>query len=38
VYKELEGKKTEVLGWADVARARDIINECLARYQTMKPK
>ena len=38
VYKELEGKKTEVLGWADVARARDIINECLVRYETVKPK
>ena len=32
VYKELEGKKTEILGWRDVERAHKIINECIARY------
>lgn len=36
VYKELEGKHTEVLGWADVGRAHEIINECFERYRIME--
>ena len=36
VYKELEGKRTDILGWKDVARAHEVINECFERYKTMK--
>lgn len=36
VYKDLEGKTTEILGWADVERARVIINECRDRYEKIK--
>ena len=32
VYKELEGKRTDVLGWRDVDRAHEIILGCLKRY------
>jgi inorganic pyrophosphatase len=32
VYKELEGKKTEILGWNDVERAHAIILGSLDRY------
>lgn len=32
-YKLLEPKQTEVLGWHDVAEARDVIDECRLRYE-----
>ncbi|MGQ0563381.1 MAG: inorganic diphosphatase [Gemmatimonadota bacterium] len=34
VYKELEGKRTEVLGWSDIERAHEVIVDCLKRYDT----
>ena len=37
VYKDLEGKTTEILGWADVDRAHQIIKECIIRYETVRP-
>jgi inorganic pyrophosphatase len=33
IYKELEGKKTEILGLSDVERAHEVILECIERYQ-----
>ena len=33
IYKELEGKKTEVRGWADAAKARALIKECHHRFR-----
>ena len=33
IYKELEGKRTEILGLKDVARAHAVIEECLERYR-----
>lgn len=36
VYKELEDKSVEVLGWKDVGRAHEVINECFERYERMK--
>jgi inorganic pyrophosphatase len=33
VYKELEGKKTEILGLKDVDRAHEVIIECMERYR-----
>ena len=38
IYKELEGGVTELLGWQDVDYAHNVINDCLNRYQTVKPK
>lgn len=35
VYKELEGKEIEVLGWSDVERAHEVIRECCDRYREM---
>ena len=35
VYKELEGKKTEILGLSDVDRAHEVILECIERYKQM---
>ena len=32
VYKELEGKKTEIIGLNDVGRAYEVIEECIQRY------
>ena len=32
IYKELEGKKTEILGLQDVERAHEVILECIERY------
>jgi inorganic pyrophosphatase len=32
VYKALEGKQTEVLGWSSVAEARAMIESCHARF------
>ena len=33
IYKKLEGKSTETIGWEDVASARQVIENCRARYQ-----
>jgi inorganic pyrophosphatase len=33
IYKELEGKRTTVLGWRDRDHARQVINACRDRYQ-----
>jgi inorganic pyrophosphatase len=33
IYKDLEHKHTQVLGWKDVQAAHDMINACAARYQ-----
>lgn len=32
VYKHLEGKKVEVIGWKDAAEARRIVTEAVARH------
>lgn len=37
IYKDLEGKRTKMIGWQDVARAHEIINESHQRYlQTLR--
>lgn len=37
IYKDLEGKRTKMIGWEDVAKAREIINESHQRYlQTLR--
>ena len=36
VYKELEGKKMEVLGWKDAATAKEVILRAVKAYQTKK--
>lgn len=33
IYKELEGKRTEILGWQNRRRAREVIVDCCSRYQ-----
>jgi inorganic pyrophosphatase len=33
IYKDLEGKRTQVIGWDDVESARAMILECHSRYQ-----
>lgn len=33
IYKDLEGKRTQVVGWEDVQTARNVILECHARFQ-----
>lgn len=38
IYKELEGKGVEVLGWGDRARAHEVIVDCLQRYDRIKPR
>lgn len=35
-YKLLEPKQTEVLGWHDEAKAREMIARCRARYRTQQ--
>ncbi len=32
VYKELEAKTTRIVGWENADSARQIVNECQARY------
>lgn len=32
IYKDLEGKRTQVIGWEDVVAARSMIRECHTRY------
>lgn len=36
-YKLLEPKQTEVLGWHDEAKAREMIAQCRDRYRTRQP-
>ncbi|MCF6093495.1 inorganic diphosphatase [Microaerobacter geothermalis] len=36
VYKDLENKKTEIVGWEGPEKAAQLIEECLARYQQNK--
>ncbi|MCB0321091.1 MAG: inorganic diphosphatase [Bdellovibrionales bacterium] len=38
IYKDLEGKKVEVLGWEDRASALVVIDECYERYKTVPNK
>lgn len=33
IYKDLEGKPTDIQGWADLERALHIVGECVERYQ-----
>ncbi len=33
IYKELEGKRTEVLGWQNKVQAQKVIRECYKRFQ-----
>ena len=33
IYKDLEGKRTQVIGWGDVDEAREMILTCHKRYQ-----
>ena len=32
IYKDLEGKRAEIVGWDDAAAARQVITESIARY------
>ena len=32
-YKDLEGKRVEILGWGKSGEAMEIINESITRYQ-----
>ena len=37
VYKELEGKKVEILGWKDAKEAKKVVIESIKRYkETLK--
>lgn len=38
VYKDLEGKKVEIVGWEDAAVAKKIFKECIERYNQKYPK
>jgi|SRR5579872_3383751 len=39
VYKQLEGKRTEVAGWRNVTQAREVINESRRRFEkNQKPE
>ena len=35
IYKDLEGKSVEILGWEDREAAEDIVRECRERYQNL---
>jgi len=37
IYKDLEGKRTQVIGWEDVEAARVMILACHARYKEASP-
>jgi inorganic pyrophosphatase len=32
IYKDLEGKRTKVLGWSDIEKARQMITACHQRF------
>src|SRR5438045_3150770 len=36
IYKELEGKKTEMAGWEDAASAKTVISNCQKRFAEKK--
>ena len=36
IYKDLEGKRVEVKGWRDAARAREVVMESSERYEADK--
>jgi inorganic pyrophosphatase len=36
IYKDLEGKKSDTYGWEDANVARQVITDCVARYQDLK--
>ena len=38
VYKELEGKKVEILGWKTAKEAKDVIIESIQRYKNTLKK
>ena len=38
VYKDLENKKVDVEGWGDVKEAREIIRQCVERFETIENK
>jgi inorganic pyrophosphatase len=38
VYKDLENKKVDVEGWGDVHEAREIIDQCVDRFESMQDK
>ena len=38
VYKDLENKKVDVEGWGDVNEARNIIKECVDRFNAIENK
>ncbi len=38
VYKDLENKKVDVEGWGDVKEAREIIKQCVDRFEAIENK
>ena len=38
IYKELEGVRTSALGWKDLARARQIIADCIRLYDSKRER
>lgn len=38
VYKDLENKTVEVKGWGDVTKAKELIEECTARFEALEDK
>ena len=36
VYKDLENKKVEVGGWGDVNEAKEIITQCVDRFEALE--
>ncbi|MFN4198762.1 MAG: inorganic diphosphatase, partial [Flavobacterium sp.] len=36
VYKDLEKKKVDVEGWGDVTEAKEIIEKCVHRFETIE--
>jgi inorganic pyrophosphatase len=38
VYKDLENKQVDVEGWGDVHEARNILKECIDRFNALENK
>jgi inorganic pyrophosphatase len=38
VYKDLENKKVDVGGWGDASEAREIIDQCVDRFEAIENK
>jgi inorganic pyrophosphatase len=38
VYKDLENKKVDVHGWGDVTEAREILRQCVERFNNIENK